>query len=120
MSTIQKISRAKGIVYRVLIRKSGMKAITKTFPTKKEAVQFSQKIEGNIREQIAFTSLDNKLTFKELAGDYLVKECYVKQPKERARAIYRASYMAKSRGKGVRPAQTKDFYCSRLKLKKRV
>jgi hypothetical protein len=23
--------------------------------------------------------------------------------------------MAKSRGKGVRPAQTKDFYCSRLK-----
>ena len=84
MSTIQKISRAKGIVYRVLIRKSGMKAITKTFPTKKEAVQFSQKIEGNIREQIAFTSLDNKLTFKELAGDYLVKECSVKQPKERA------------------------------------
>ena len=56
MSTIQKISRAKGIVYRVLIRKSGMKAITKTFPTKKEAVQFSQKIEGSIREQIAFTS----------------------------------------------------------------
>lgn len=36
---------------------------------------------------------------------------------ERAKAIYRASYMAKSRGKGVRPAQTKDFYCSRLKLK---
>ncbi|WP_053952077.1 YagK/YfjJ domain-containing protein [Candidatus Thioglobus autotrophicus] len=37
--------------------------------------------------------------------------------KQRPEAIYRASYMAKSRGKGVRPAQTKDFYCSRLKLK---
>ena len=84
MSTIQKISRAKGIVYRVLIRKSGMKAITKTFPTKKEAIQFSQKIEGSIQEQIAFTSLDNKLTFKELAGDYIVKECSVKRPQEQA------------------------------------
>jgi hypothetical protein len=51
MSTIQKISRAKGIVYRVLIRKSGIKAITKTFPTKKEAIQFSQKIEGSIQEK---------------------------------------------------------------------
>jgi len=84
MSTIQKISRAKGIVYRVLIRKSGMKAITKTFPTKKEAIQFSQKIEGSIQEQIAFTSLDNKLTFKELAGDYIVKECTIKRPQEQA------------------------------------
>ena len=82
MSTIQKISRAKGIVYRVLIRKSGMKAITKTFSTKKEAIQFSQKIEGSIQEQIAFTSLDNKLTFKELAGDYIVKECTIKRPQE--------------------------------------
>ena len=36
---------------------------------------------------------------------------------ERPKAIYRASYMAKSRGKGVRPAQTKDYYCSRLKTK---
>ena len=84
MSTIQKISRAKGIVYRVLIRKSGMKAITKTFSTKKEAIQFSQKIEGSIQEQIAFTSLDNKLTFKELAGDYIVKECTIKRPQEQA------------------------------------
>lgn len=33
---------------------------------------------------------------------------------ERPKAIYRASYMAKSRGKGVRPAQTKDYYSSRL------
>ena len=84
MSTIQKISRAKGIVYRVLIRKKGMKAITKTFPTKKEAIRFSQKIEGSIQEQIAFTSLDNKLTFKELAGYYIVKECTIKRPQEQA------------------------------------
>ena len=84
MSTIQKISRAKGIVYRVLIRKKGIKAITKTFSTKKEAIHFSQKIEGSVQEQIAFTSLNNKLTFKELVGDYIVKECSVKRPKEQA------------------------------------
>jgi len=82
MSTIQKISRAKGIVYRVLIRKQGIKAITKTFRTKKEAIQFSQKIEGSIYEQMAFTSLDNRLTFNKLADDYIVKECRVKRPKE--------------------------------------
>ena len=31
------------------------------------------------------------------------------------KAIYRVSYLAKPRGKGYRPAQTKDFQCSRMK-----
>ena len=34
------------------------------------------------------------------------------------KAIYRVSYLAKPRGKGYRPAQTKDFQCSRMKLAK--
>jgi len=84
MSTIQKINRAKGVVYRVLIRKKGLKTITKTFRTKKEALYFSQKIEGSVQEHRAFSSLDNRLTFKELAGDYIVKECTIKRPQEQA------------------------------------
>jgi hypothetical protein len=32
-------------------------------------------------------------------------------------AIYRVSYLAKPRGKGYRPPQTKDFQCSRMKAK---
>lgn len=32
MSTIQKINNKKGISYRVLIRKKGLKTISKTFP----------------------------------------------------------------------------------------
>lgn len=32
------------------------------------------------------------------------------------KVIYRVSYLAKPRGKGYRPAQTKDFQCSRMKL----
>ncbi|PHS26841.1 MAG: hypothetical protein COA83_02145 [Methylophaga sp.] len=31
------------------------------------------------------------------------------------KAIYRVSYLAKPRGKGYRPAQTKDYQCSRMK-----
>ena len=31
------------------------------------------------------------------------------------KAIYRVSYLAKARGKGYRPPQTKDFQCSRMK-----
>ena len=33
-------------------------------------------------------------------------------------AIYRVSYLAKPRGKGYRPPQTKDFQCSRMKSNK--
>ena len=29
--------------------------------------------------------------------------------------VYRVSYLAKTRGKGYRPPQTKDFQCSRMK-----
>jgi hypothetical protein len=32
-------------------------------------------------------------------------------------AIYRISYLAKPRGKGYRPPQTKDYGCSRMKAK---
>ena len=35
MATIQKFTRSKGIVYRVLIRKAGTKPISKTFTSKK-------------------------------------------------------------------------------------
>jgi len=31
-------------------------------------------------------------------------------------AIYRVSYLAKTRGKGNRPSQTKDYQCSRMKV----
>jgi hypothetical protein len=34
-----------------------------------------------------------------------------------ADAVYRISYLAKTRGKGYRPAQVKDYSTSRLKVK---
>ena len=47
VSTIQKIQRTKGVVYRALIRKKNVKPITRNSPTKKEAMQFSRRIEGS-------------------------------------------------------------------------
>ena len=37
----------KGIVYRVLIRKAGTKPISKTFTSKKLAIQFAESINSN-------------------------------------------------------------------------
>ena len=50
MATIQKFIRSKGIVYRVLIRKSGTKPISKTFSSKKLALQFAESINSNREE----------------------------------------------------------------------
>ena len=47
MATIQKFTRSKGIVYRVLIRKADTKPISKTFTRKKLAIQFAQSIDSN-------------------------------------------------------------------------
>lgn len=53
-------------------------------------------------------------------GMYIPDNCYYyidknNYEKQRRSVIYRCSYMAKSRGKGFRPPQTKDYACSRLK-----
>ena len=65
MSTIQKITNKNGISYRVLIRNKELKAISKTFPSKKLATQFALKIEGNRSAQLAYGGLSNTTTFKE-------------------------------------------------------
>ena len=53
-------------------------------------------------------------------GIYIPNNCYYYIDKHnikdtRPKVIYRVSYMAKSRGKSYRSAQTKDSFCSRLK-----
>ena len=50
MATIQKFTRSKGIVYRVLIRKAGTKTISKTFTSRKLAIQFAQRVLDSNRE----------------------------------------------------------------------
>lgn len=47
---------------------------------------------------------------------YMIDECNIKI--KRPEAIYRASYLAKSRGKQYRPKKTRDYSNSRLKYNK--
>ena len=71
MSTIQKIPNKKGVSYRVFVRIKGLKTISKTFPTKQLARQFSLKIEGDRKAQLSFGGLSNTITFADVSKEYL-------------------------------------------------
>lgn len=71
MSTIQKVSNKRGTSYRVFIRIKGLKTISKTFPTKQLARQFSLKMEGDRKAQLAFGGLSNSITFADVSKEYL-------------------------------------------------
>ena len=64
VATIQKIKRAKDTSYRVLIRQANTKAITKTFDTKKLAVQFINSIGSDRSKLVPYnnTKLQTKLS----------------------------------------------------------
>ena len=72
MATIQKFTRSKGIVYRVLIRKAGAKSISKTFTSKKLAIQFAESINSN-REFYEAYGYNNKkdINLSSLIIEYL-------------------------------------------------
>jgi integrase len=72
MATIQKLSNNSGVSYRVLIRKKGLKAISKTFSTKRLASQFALKIESDTKAQQAFGGVSNTTTFIFASKDYLL------------------------------------------------
>lgn len=72
MASIQKISRAKGVVYKVTIRHSGNGTVCKTFPTKKEAVEFSRIVEGDSALlQTLGNPISRTLTLADLIDEYL-------------------------------------------------
>ena len=84
MATIQKLQRSKGNVYRVLIRKKNFKTISKVFQTKKEAITFSQEIEGSRKKHLSYSSIESSnLTFNELVSAYLLTENKDSRPNEK-------------------------------------
>ena len=88
MATIQKIQRSKGNVYRVLIRKKNFKTITKVFHSKKEAIAFSQEIEGNRKKYLSYASIESSnLTFNELVSAYLLTENKDSRPREKTHKL---------------------------------
>jgi len=84
VATIQKLQRSKGNVYRVLIRKKNFKTITKVLHSKKEAITFSQEIEGSRKKHLSYTSIESSnLTFNELVSAYLSTENKDSRPNEK-------------------------------------
>ena len=72
MATIQKFTRLKGIVYRVLIRKAGTKPISKTFTSKKLALQFAESINSNREFYEAYGyQYNKKIKLSSLINKYL-------------------------------------------------
>jgi len=72
MATIQKLINKNNTTYRVLIRKRGLKAISKTFPTKKQATQFALNVEGNWKIQQSLGGRSNAVLFKEASKAYRI------------------------------------------------
>ena len=70
MATIQKLTNKNNTTYRVLIRKKGLKAISKTFPTKRQASQFAFNVEGDWKIQQALGGKSNTILFKEASKVY--------------------------------------------------
>jgi integrase len=88
MATIQKFTRSRGVVYRVLIRKAGTKPISKTFTTKKLAIQFAQNIDSNREFFEAYGYENNKdIKLSLLIRNYLNNEYKGKDKAEQARKL---------------------------------
>jgi len=88
MATIQKFTRAKGDVYRVLIRKAGAKPISKTFSNKKLAIQFAQSMDSNREFYEAYGYENNKeIKLSVLISNYLKYEYKGKDKVEQSRKL---------------------------------
>jgi len=88
MATIQKFTRSKGIVYRVLIRKARTKPISKTFTSKKLAIQFAESINSNREFFEAYGYQNNvKIKLSELIIEYLNLDYKGKDRVEQSRKL---------------------------------
>ena len=71
MTYIQKVRRKKGDVYRVYIKKAGFNRISKTFDTKRLAVQFVNSIESDRNKLLAYTQSKSRTLLSLVIDKYL-------------------------------------------------
>jgi len=74
MAYIQKVRRKKGDVYRVYIKKVGFRRVSKTFDTKRLAVQFVNSIESDRNKLLAYTQAKSQTVLSIIIDGYLKKE----------------------------------------------
>jgi len=82
LACIQKIKCSNTNHYRAIIKNKDVKTITKVFKTRKLAVEFAKRIEGNRELLLAYGSSHyHKISFKELIDKYLRNEYKGSDPK---------------------------------------
>ncbi len=74
MAYIQKVKRKQDIAYRVFINVVGSKRITKTFTSKRSAVQFVNSIESDRNKLLAYTQSKSRTLLSLVIEKYLNKE----------------------------------------------
>ena len=74
MAYIQKVKRKQDIAYRVFINVVGSKRITKTFTSKRSAVQFVNSIESDRNKLLAYTQSKSQTVLSIIIDGYLKKE----------------------------------------------
>lgn len=77
MASIEKVQNKRGVSYRVFIRRPGLRAITKTFSTKRLAQEYARRIEGDRETAIALggesAALTQTMTLAGLIDDYMLQ-----------------------------------------------
>jgi len=74
MAYIQRVTRKKDVVYRVYIKKAGVKRVTKTFTTKRLAVQFINSLESDRNTLLAYTQSKSRTLLSLVIDKYLSNE----------------------------------------------
>jgi integrase len=87
MAYIQKVIRKRDVVYRAYIKKAGVQRITKTFDTKRQAVQFINSIESDRSKLVSYnnTKLQTKLSI--VIAEYLSTEYKGSRPKDEEKKL---------------------------------
>lgn len=71
MPTIAKIPRAKGVVWKAIIKRRGQILKTRTFKTKTAARDWARRIESDAELADALDDPGRRITLQELADQYL-------------------------------------------------
>lgn len=71
MAYIQKVTRKTDVVYRVYIKKANIKRVTKTFNSKRLAVQFVNNIESNRSKLISYSNTKIQTKLSVVIDNYL-------------------------------------------------
>lgn len=74
MASIIKLQGARGVKYRAIVRRTGHKPFSKTFPKRKEAQNWAKTIEGDIRQMDAYPGSAAKTKTLAQAIDRYVQE----------------------------------------------